>query len=96
MINQRLLITLIIAIVALLLLDTLVSRYWHYLPNNGWVSAAVVFGVLAYMIVTIASRGRFRLPSLPQRRRMRVVRRDPSTSAADFIRKFEDRTKRER
>ncbi|HEY0394802.1 MAG TPA: hypothetical protein VGD01_09965 [Candidatus Elarobacter sp.] len=94
MINQRLLVTLIVAIVALLLLDALVSRYWQYLPNNGWVSTAVVFGVLGYMIVTIASRGRLRLPSLPRRRRMRVVRRDPTASAADFIRQFEDRTKR--
>jgi hypothetical protein len=72
----------------------LVSRYWDRIPHSGWISTAVVFAVLGYMVVTIASRGRFRWPSLPRRRRMRVVRREPSSSAADFIRQFEDRNRR--
>ena len=94
MINQRVLIALIVAFVAVLVLDTLVSRYWDQIPHGGWISAAIVFGVLAYIIVTVAARGRFRVPAFPRRRRMRVVRRDPSSAAADFIRQFEDRGKR--
>lgn len=96
MITQRALVAVIIAFVALLVLDTLITRYWHLVPGNAWISAAVIFAVLAYIVVAILARGalRFRVPSLPKRRKLRVVQRDPSRAAADFIEQFERRTKR--
>lgn len=81
------------AFAGLIVLDVLVSRYWDRVPHNGWISTAVIFGVLAYIVAAVALRGRFRLPALPRRRRMRVVR-GPSSSAEDFIRQFEDRNRR--
>jgi hypothetical protein len=74
-------------------LDVFVTRYWDRIPHTGWISTAVIFGVLAYIVGAVALRGRFRLPALPRRRRVRVVR-GPSSSAEDFIRQFEDRNRR--
>ena len=83
----------IAAIVVLIVADSLLSRWWSAVPANTWVTLAIVGAVVAYMVIMIASRGAVRF-SLPKRRRMRVVKRDPSAAAADFIKQFEDRAKR--
>jgi hypothetical protein len=93
-ITQRALIVVIVAFVVLLVADTLITRYWPLVPGNTAISAVVIFAVLAYIVAAIAARGSLRFPGLPKRRRMRVVKRDPSQAASDFIRQFEDRSKR--
>ncbi len=94
--DRRLVLVIILAgIAALYVADVLLARYWRYVPQNTWVSAALVFAMLAYIVAMILSGGRgLRLPSLPKRRRLRVVKRDPSSAAADFIKQFEDRSRR--
>jgi hypothetical protein len=86
----------ILAIVVVVALDELIVRYWSSIPNSGLVSGAIVIAAVAYIVIAIATSGRIRLrlPSLPKRRRMRVVKRDPSRAAADFIKQFEDRANR--
>jgi hypothetical protein len=86
----------ILAIVVVVAVDELIVRYWASIPKSGVVSEVIVIAAVAYIVVAIATSGRirFRFPSLPKRRRMRVVKRDPSRAAADFIKQFEDRTNR--
>ncbi|MBV8750377.1 MAG: hypothetical protein JO103_11750 [Candidatus Eremiobacteraeota bacterium] len=96
MMQSRLLVTVIVAIVVLIVVDSLLSRYWTMMPGNALVSAVVVFAVVAYVVLAITLRGRlqFRVPSFPRRRRMRVVQpRDPAQAASDFIKQFEKRAK---
>lgn len=91
------LLAVLVAIVVLVVVDELIARYWSLVPSSGLVSEIVVLAVVAYVVVAILTSGRIRfpsLPSLPKRRRMRVVRSDPSQAAADFIKQFEDRAKR--
>lgn len=97
MLDRKLLIVAILGgVVALYVADMLLGRYWRYVPANAWVSGVVAFGLLGYIVVMVATGGRLRLrlPSRPRRRPLRVVKRDPSTSAADFIRRFEERNRR--
>ncbi len=84
----------IAAIVVLVVVDELIARYWVLIPNSGVVSEAIVAAAVAYIVIAIATSGRIRFPALPKRRRMRVVKRDPSRAAADFIKQFEDRAGR--
>ncbi|HTD35764.1 MAG TPA: hypothetical protein VK665_19095 [Candidatus Elarobacter sp.] len=86
----------IAAIVVLVVVDELIARYWGSIPNSGVVSEVIVIAAVAYIVIAIATSGRIRLrlPSLPKRRRLRVVKRDPSRAAADFIKQFEDRANR--
>ena len=89
------LLAVIVAIVVLVVADQLIARYWSSIPASGLVSEIIVLVVLVYVIGAILAQGRVRFPSLPKRRRMRVVNpRDPSKAAADFIKQFEDRAKR--
>lgn len=96
MLDRKWLIAVVLgAIVVLYAADVLLGRYWRYVPANGWVSGAVAFALLGYIALMIATGGRgMRLPSRPRRRPLRVVKRDPSSAAADFIRQFEDRPRR--
>ena len=97
MIRSNGLLAVIVAIVALVIADQLITRYWTSIPSSGLVSEVIVFAALAYVVAAILSHGRLRIPSLslPKRRRMHVVKeRDPSQAAADFIKQFEDRAKR--
>jgi hypothetical protein len=86
----------ILAVVVLVVVDELIARYWTLIPSSGVVSEVIVIAAVAYIVIAIATSGRIRLrlPSLPKRRRMRVVKRDPSRAAADFIKQFEDRANR--
>ena len=91
--------TIVLAIVVLLVVDVLLTRFWPRVALRGWVPDLIVIVVVGYVIGAILVRNgaRFpslRLPSLPRRRRMRVVKRDPTKAASDFIKQFEDRTKR--
>ncbi len=92
--SKRLIAVILAAVVAVYVLDLLLARYGGPLRANVWVAGAIAFGLLAYIIGMIATRGRIRLPSLPRRRPLRVVKRDPSAAAADFIKRFEDRSRR--
>jgi hypothetical protein len=89
-------IAVIVALVVAVALDELIVRYWSSIPKSEIVSEAIVAAAVAYIVIAIATSGRIRLrlPSLPKRRRMRVVKRDPSRAAADFIKQFEDRANR--
>ncbi|HEX3464768.1 MAG TPA: hypothetical protein VHS78_12045 [Candidatus Elarobacter sp.] len=89
------LLAVIAAIVVLVIADQLIARYWSSIPASGLVSQIIVAVVLVYILGALLAQGRIRFPSLPKRRRMRVVKpRDPSKAAADFIKQFEDRAKR--
>jgi len=88
------LITILLAIVVLLVVNVLLSRFMPLLELGGWIAGIIVLGVFGYIVGTIAMSRGFRLPSLPKRRRVRVVRRDPTKDASDFIKQFEKRTKR--
>jgi hypothetical protein len=96
MTRPNLVLAVILAIVVLVAVDELIARYWPLIPNSGIVSEVIVIAAVAYIVVAIATSGRIRLrlPALPKRRRMRVVKRDPSRAAADFIKQFEDRANR--
>jgi hypothetical protein len=97
MTRSNALLAVVAAIVVLIVVDELIARYWSLIPASGVVSEVIVAAAVVYMVVAIATSGRIRLrlPSLPKRRRMRVVKpRDPSRAAADFIKQFEDRTRR--
>ena len=93
--SKRLVVVILAAIVGIYVLDLLLARYGGPLRSNVWVAGTIAFGLLGYIIVMIATRGRIRLPSPPRRRRrLHVVKRDPTTAAADFIKQFEDRSRR--
>lgn len=97
MTRPNLLLAVIVAIVAVIVADQLLARYWSLIPASGIVSQVIALAAVAYIVVAIVTSGRIRfpsLPSLPKRRRLRVVKRDPSQAAADFIKQFEDRAKR--
>jgi hypothetical protein len=97
MTRSNALLAVVAAIVVLIVVDELIARYWSLIPASGVVSEVIVAAAVVYMVIAIATSGRIRLrlPSLPKRRRMRVVKpRDPSQAAADFIKQFEDRTRR--
>jgi hypothetical protein len=91
--------TIILAIVVLLVVDVLLTRFWPRVALRGWLPDLIVIAVVGYVVGAILIRigARFpalRFPSLPRRRRMRVVKRDPTQAASDFIKQFEERTKR--
>ena len=95
MIRRNTLLVVIAAIVAIVVVDELVVRYWTLIPASGLVSEIIVLVAVVYIVAAILTSGRIRFPSLPKRRRMHVVKqRDPSKAAADFIKQFEDRTNR--
>jgi hypothetical protein len=84
----------LLAIVVLLVANVLLSRAMPRLALGGWIADVIVIAAIGYIIGAIALSRGLRLPSLPRRRRVRVVRRDPSKDASDFIKQFEKRTKR--
>jgi hypothetical protein len=93
------LLTIVLAIVVLLVVDVLLTRFWPRVPLRGWLPDLIVIGVVGYVIgaILIRNGARFpalKFPSLPRRRRMRVVKRDPTQAASDFIKQFEERSKR--
>jgi hypothetical protein len=95
MIRPNPLIAVLVALVVLVVVDELIARYWSLIPASGLVSEIIVVVAVIYIVAAILTSGRIRFPSLPKRRRMRVVkRRDPSQAAADFIKQFEGRAKR--
>ncbi len=91
--SKRIVIAILVVVVAIVLVDIAVARLGPLVHTNETVSAVIAFGLLAYILVMIATRGRIRVPSLPRRRKLRAVKRDPS-AAADFIKQFEDRSRR--
>jgi hypothetical protein len=84
----------LIAIAVLLVVNVLLSRAMPHMALSGWIADVLVVGAIGYIVGAIALSRGFRLPSLPRRRRVRVVRRDPSKDASDFIKQFEKRRKR--
>ena len=94
--SKRIVIAILVVVVAIVLVDAAVARLGPLIHANEMVSSVIAFGLLAYIVVMIAARGRIRVPSMPRRkpRRLRVVKRDPSSAAADFIKQFEDRSRR--
>jgi nitrogen fixation protein len=97
MLRRNPVLTVILAIVLFLVVGTVLSRYVPRAAVPAWVAAVIVIAVIGYIVGAILVRNGVRLPalpSLPKRRRMRVVKRDPSKAASDFIKQFEERTKR--
>ena len=89
------LLTIALAIAILIVLDVVLSRFWPRASLRGWAGDIIVVAVIGYIVGSILIRNGVRLPSLPKRRRMRVVKRDdPSKAASDFIKQFEERRKR--
>jgi hypothetical protein len=89
--------TVLLAIAVIIIADLLLARFTPHVAVGSVIATIVVVAVLAYMVGTIAASRGLRLPSVPRpapRRRLHVVERDPSKAASDFIRQFEQRSKR--
>lgn len=86
-----------ILIVIIIAVNLLLSFGMPHVSFAPWVADAIVIAVVAYVVGTIVTRNRrrwrLRMPAFRRRPRMRVVQRDPSKAASDFIRQFEDRSK---
>ena len=89
--------TILLAIAIIVVADVLLSRYTPHVAVGGLVATIVVVAVAAYIVGSIAMSRGVRLPTVPKvrrRPRLRVVERDPAKAASDFIKQFEQRSKR--